>query len=175
MLTIKCSEMENINISYEFFSSIKIITEELIKYMKCYKQISMEHLKQLKLFDNNMNIKLEDARLSQLVNLIYKIKEVIKQNVESLKCSIDDMNIYINDLENNLKEKTDIVNDLKKNSSNITNNLISSYQEVNKTGNAGISTWDPKNPDHVLWCVWGIKSEMFNDEKEHIVVLKKMY
>lgn len=47
--------------------------------------------------------------------------------------------------------------------------------EVNKTGNAGISTWDPKNPDHVLWCVWGIKSEMFNDEKEHVVVLKKMY
>jgi hypothetical protein len=100
----------------------------------------MEHLKQLKLFDNNMNIKLEDARLSQLVNLIYKIKEVIKQNVESLKCSIDDMNIYINDLENNLKEKTDIVNDLKKNSSNITNNLISSYQEVNKTGNVFISS-----------------------------------
>ena len=140
MLTIKCSEMENINISFEFFSSIKIITEELIKYMKCYKQISMEHFKQLKLFDNNMNIKLEDARLSQLVNLIYKIKEVIKQNVESLKCSIDDMNIYINDLENNLKEKTDIVNDLKKNSSNITNNLISSYQEVNKTGNVFISS-----------------------------------
>lgn len=47
--------------------------------------------------------------------------------------------------------------------------------DVNKTGNAGISTWDPKNPDHVLWCVWGIKSEMFNDEKEHVVVLKKMY
>ena len=132
--------MENINISFEFFSSIKIITEELIKYMKSYKQISMEHLKQLKLFDNNMNIKLEDARLSQLVNLIYKIKEVIKQNVESLKCSIDDMNIYINNLENNLKEKTDIVNDLKKNSSNITNNLISSYQEVNKTGNVFISS-----------------------------------
>jgi hypothetical protein len=50
------------------------------------------------------------------------------------------MNIYINDLENNLKEKTDIVNDLKKNSSNITNNLISSYQEVNKTGNVFISS-----------------------------------
>ncbi len=47
--------------------------------------------------------------------------------------------------------------------------------DVNKTENAGISTWDPKNPDHVLWCVWGIKSEMFNDEKEHVVVLKKMY
>ena len=47
--------------------------------------------------------------------------------------------------------------------------------EVNKTGNAGISTWDTKNHDHVLWCVWGIKSEMFNDEKEHVVVLKKMY
>ena len=140
MLTIKCSEMENINISFEFFSSMKIITEELIKYLKSYRQVSMEHLKQIKLFDNSMNIKLQDEKLSQVINLIYKIKEVIKQNIESMKCSIDDMNIYINDLENTLKEKTETVNDLKKYSLNITNNLISSYQEVNKTGNIFISS-----------------------------------
>ena len=132
--------MENINISFEFFSSMKIITEELIKYLKSYRQVSMEHLKQIKLFDNSMNIKLEDAKLSQVINLIYKIKEVIKQNIESMKCSIDDMNIYINDLENTLKEKTETVNDLKKYSLNITNNLTSSYQEVNKTGNIFISS-----------------------------------
>ncbi len=47
--------------------------------------------------------------------------------------------------------------------------------DVNKTWNAGLSTGDAWNPDHVLWCVWGIKSEMFKDEKEHVVVLKKMY
>ena len=47
--------------------------------------------------------------------------------------------------------------------------------DVNKTGNAGLPTGDAKNPDHVLWCVGGIKSEMFKDEKEHVVVLKKMY
>ena len=132
--------MENINISFEFFSSMKIITEELIKYLKSYRQVSMEHLKQIKLFDNSMNIKLQDEKLSQVINLIYKIKEVIKQNIESMKCSIDDMNIYINDLENTLKEKTETVNDLKKYSLNITNNLISSYQEVNKTGNIFISS-----------------------------------
>jgi len=140
MLTIKCSEMENINISFEFFSSMKIISEELIKYLKSYRQVSMEHLKQIKLFDNSMNIKLQDEKLSQVINLIYKIKEVIKQNIESMKCSIDDMNIYINDLENTLKEKTETVNDLKKYSLNITNNLTSSYQEVNKTGNIFISS-----------------------------------
>ena len=132
--------MENINISLEFFSSMKIITEELIKYLKSYRQVSMEHLKQIKLFDNSMNIKLQDEKLSQVINLIYKIKEVIKQNIESMKCSIDDMNIYINDLENTLKEKTETVNDLKKYSLNITNNLTSSYQEVNKTGNIFISS-----------------------------------
>ena len=132
--------MENINISFEFFSSMKIISEELIKYLKSYRQVSMEHLKQIKLFDNSMNIKLQDEKLSQVINLIYKIKEVIKQNIESMKCSIDDMNIYINDLENTLKEKTETVNDLKKYSLNITNNLTSSYQEVNKTGNLFISS-----------------------------------
>lgn len=31
------------------------------------------------------------------------------------------------------------------------------------------------NSTQVLWCVWGIKSEMFSDDQEHVVVLKKMY
>ena len=84
MLTIKCSEMDNINISYEIFTSIKIISEELIKYLNNYKQISSEHLKQLRLFDNNINIKLEDQKLSQIIILIYKIKEVIKLNIDYL-------------------------------------------------------------------------------------------
>ena len=80
--------MDNINNSYEIFTSIKIISEELIKYLNNYKQISSEHLKQLRLFDNNINIKLEDQKLSQIIILIYKIKEVIKLNIDYLNCSI---------------------------------------------------------------------------------------
>ena len=132
--------MENINISYDFFSSIKIISEELIKYLKNYKLISVEHLKQLKLLDNNTNIKLEDKKILPIINIICKIKGIIKQNIELIKCSIEDMDSYINDLENNLKLKTEMVTELKKSSLNLTNNLKSSYQEVTKTGNIYISS-----------------------------------
>ena len=132
--------MENINISYDFFSSIKIISEELIKYLKNYKLISVEHLKQLKLLDNNTNIKLEDKKILPIINIICKIKGIIKQNINLIKCSIEDMDSYINDLENNLKLKTEMVTELKKSSLNLTNNLKSSYQEVTKTGNIYISS-----------------------------------
>ena len=132
--------MDNINNSYEIFTSIKIISEELIKYLNNYKQISSEHLKQLRLFDNNINIKLEDQKLSQIIILIYKIKEVIKLNIDYLNCSIEDINLFIKNFENNLKEKENIINDLKESSLYLGDNLFSSHQEITKTGNTYISS-----------------------------------
>ena len=132
MLSIKCSEIDNINISYEFFSSIKIISEELVKYLKNYKQLSLDYLRQLRALNNNINIKLEDQKISQVINLVYKIKEVIKQNIDSLNRSIEDINSYINNFENDLKEETEVINDLKKTSLYLGNNLLSSYQEIKK-------------------------------------------
>lgn len=32
-----------------------------------------------------------------------------------------------------------------------------------------------KNPEQILACVWGIKSEYFTDEQEYVVTLKKLY
>ena len=122
MISIKCSEIDNINISYEFFSAIKIISEELIKYLKKYKQLSLDYLRQLRNFNNNINIKLEDQKISQVINLVYKIKEVIKQNIDLLNRSIEDMNSYINNFQNDLKEKTEVINDLKKTSLYLGNN-----------------------------------------------------
>ena len=89
MLTIECSEMDNINISYEFFSFMKIISDELIKYLKSFNQLSSEHMRRLQSLNNSMVIKLqnpeEDKKISQLVNLTKKIKEVIKQNIDIMR------------------------------------------------------------------------------------------
>ena len=129
--------MDNINISYEFFSLLKIISEELIKYLKNFTQISTEHVRDLQSLDNYINIKFtkkEEKKMNQIINLTNKIKEVIKHNIDLMSCSIAEMDAYIITFENNLREKTELITELKKSSLNLTNDLTSSYQEVNKTG-----------------------------------------
>ena len=146
MLTIKCSEMDNINISYEFFGFVKIISEELIKYLKSFNQLSSDHMKRLQSLDNNMVFKFpnqgDDKKISQMINLTNKIKQVIKQNIDLMRCSIRDIDTYIIEFEQFLEEKTEIIEELKQFSLSLTNNLLSSYQEIKKTGGSFISSMD---------------------------------
>ena len=146
MLTIKCSEMDNINISYKFFSFVKLISEELIKYLKSFNQLSADHMKRLESLDNSMVFKFQnqedDKKTSQIINLTNKIKQVITQNIDLMRCSIRDINTYIVEFEQFLIEKTEIINELKQSSLSLTNNLLSSYQEIKKTGGTFISSLD---------------------------------
>ena len=146
MLTIKCSEMDNINISYKFFSFVKLISEELIKYLKSFNQLSTDHMKRLESLDNSMVFKFQnqedDKKISQIINLTNKIKQVITQNIDLMRCSIRDINTYIVEFEQFLIEKTEIINELKQSSLSLTNNLLSSYQEIKKTGGTFISSLD---------------------------------
>ena len=146
MLTIKCSEMDNINISYKFFSFVKLISEELIKYLKSFNQLSTDHMKRLESLDNSMVFKFQnqedDKKTSQIINLTNKIKQVITQNIDLMRCSIRDINTYIVEFEQFLIEKTEIINELKQSSLSLTNNLLSSYQEIKKTGGTFISSLD---------------------------------
>ena len=146
MLTIKCSEMDNINISYKFFSFVKLISEELIKYLKSFNQLSADHMKRLESLDNSMVFKFQnqedDKKISQIINLTNKIKQVITQNIDLMRCSIRDINTYIVEFEQFLLEKTEIINELKQSSLSLTNNLLSSYQEIKKTGGTFISSLD---------------------------------
>ena len=146
MLTIKCSEMDNINISYKFFSFVKLISEELIKYLKSFNQLSTDHMKRLESLDNSMVFKFQnqedDKKISQIINLTNKIKQVITQNIDLMRCSIRDINTYVVEFEQFLIEKTEIINELKQSSLSLTNNLLSSYQEIKKTGGTFISSLD---------------------------------
>ena len=146
MLTIKCSEMDNINISYKFFSFVKLISEELIKYLKSFNQLSTDHMKRLESLDNSMVFKFQnqedDKKISQIINLTNKIKQVLTQNIDLMRCSIRDINTYIVEFEQFLIEKTEIINELKQSSLSLTNNLLSSYQEIKKTGGTFISSLD---------------------------------
>lgn len=49
--------------------------------------------------------------------------------------------------------------------------------DVNKVGDSWIDLKKDENGNakQVLWCVGGIKSDMFSDDAEHVVVLKRCY
>ena len=137
--SIKCSEFDNIKISSEFFNSLKIFSEELIKYLRSFKQISIEYMTNLQLLDNNNEFN-PDSKINELYNIENKIKEVINQNIDLMNCSMDAMETYINDFEGILKVKEELINIIIDNATDLKNNLKSSYSEVNKTGNTFIDS-----------------------------------
>ena len=135
-MNIKCSELDNITISFDYFNSIKEVGDELIKYIKGFNQLSQEYIKKLQIFHTNFGKKIsktENQKASQIISLTSKIEEVISQIIELCQISINDIDLRVKNFETLLKEKTDNVNSLKKSPSELTKDLSSSYIEIKKT------------------------------------------
>ncbi len=135
-MNIKCSELDNITISFDYFNSIKEVGDELIKYIKGFNQLSQEYIKKLQVFHINFGKKIsksENQKASQITSLTSKIEEVISQIIELCQISNNNIESRVKNFETLLKEKTDNVNNLKKSPSELTKDLSSSYIEINKT------------------------------------------
>lgn len=141
---IECSEIDNINITFDYFTSVKQIGEEFIKYLRGYRQLSQEYMKKLQIFETNFGRKIsrpaENPKVSQLVDLTSKITDLIFQNIELFDFSIKEIDERINDFEKYLKEKVEIVNNLKKSFTEVGKNLLCQNIEINKTKNIFINS-----------------------------------
>lgn len=142
-MNIKCSELDNINVSLDYCNSMKLIGDELIKYLKGYNQLSQEYIKKLQIFQQNFGkklIKSENPKCSQLLTITSKIDDIISQNIELMQISVDDIDSRIKNLEILLKEKIENANSFKKTSFDLIKDLNSSYNEINKTKNNFLSS-----------------------------------
>ena len=144
-MNINWSELDNINIAYDDFILLKDIGEELIKYLRNYRQLAQEFTKKLQLFEANFSKKLskkeEDNKLiSQITDITSKATEIIFQSIELFDYSIGEIDERVQKFETLLKDKFEIVNNLKKSSIDFTKNLTSSYTEVNKTKNTFLNS-----------------------------------
>ena len=141
---IECSEIDNINITFDYFTSVKQLGEEFIKYLRGYRQLSQEYMKKLQIFETNFGRKIsrpaENPKVSQLVDLTSKITDLIFQNIELFDFSIKEIDERINDFEKYLKEKVEIVNNLKKSFTEVGKNLLCQNIEINKTKNIFINS-----------------------------------
>ena len=137
-MNIKCSELDNISVSFDYFNSIKAVGDEVVKYVRGFNQLSQEYIKKLQLFQTNFAKKLaksDNPKIAQITSLTSKITEIVSQIEELCQVSINDIDSRTKSFEILLKEKLDNVNSLKKSPAELTKDLNSSYIEINRTKN----------------------------------------
>ena len=131
------SELDNIEISIEFFILIKQLGDELVKYLKSYRQLAQDYTKKLQSLVNNYEKKLlkpfENTKISHIIEITQKSTDIIVQNIQLFNFTIKEIDVKILEYEAILKEKTEKINSLKKAYLDLPKQLTSSYNEVNKT------------------------------------------
>ena len=134
-MNIKCSELDNVEISLDYFNSIKSLGDELIKYIRGYNQLSQEYIKKLQLFNMNSSKKIsksENPKSSQIITFTSKITQIISKNIEMSQKSIDNIELRVKQLEAVLKEKSENVNNTKKSYLDSIKDLNNLCSEINK-------------------------------------------
>ena len=143
-MNITCSELDNIEIAIEYFFLIKQVGDELIKYLRGYRQISQEYNKKLQILINSYGKKLikpnENSKNSHILEITQKAADVIVKNIQLFNFSIKEIDIKIQEMETMLKEKSEKINILKKTYLDLPKNLISSFNEINKTKNSYLNS-----------------------------------
>ena len=131
------SELDNIEISIEYFILIKQLGDELVKYLKSYRQLAQDYTKKLQILMNNYEKKIskpfENTKISHIMEITQKSTDIIIQNIQLFNFTIKEIDVKIQEYEAILKEKTEKINSLKKTYLDLPKHLTSSYNEVNKT------------------------------------------
>ena len=135
-MSIKCSELDNMNISLDYFNSIKSVSDDLIKYFKGYKQLNQDYMKKLQSFHSNYKKKFsntENPKTSQIIStLTSQLNKLIEQIGELLQLSIDEIDLRIREFDTFIKKKTESIKAIQKASSELNKSLNSLYNDVNK-------------------------------------------
>jgi len=135
-MNIVCSELDNLNISLDYFNSIKQVSDDLIKYLKNYKQLNLDYMKKLQTFQSNFRKKLstsENPKIAQITSaLTNKLIQLIDQGNELLQLSLDDIDLRLKEFDTFIKAKNESIKSVQKSSSELNKLLLSTYNEANK-------------------------------------------
>ena len=138
-MNIKCSELDNMNHTLDYFNSIKQLSDELIKYIKGYRQLIQEYMKKIQSMQSNFKKKLtksENPKTAQIISeLTSKIFYLLEKNNELFQLSLDEIDLRLKEFEIFIKDKGESIKTIQKLSLDLNKELINSYTEVNKNKN----------------------------------------
>ena len=137
-----CSELENINISVDYFNFIKDIFSDYMQYITNYKIIVSEYLKKLTIFQEKYaykllgqekdNIRNKNVQTDHIFSLTSPIPKIIDKQIENLKMSINEFDSQIEKNNKFIKEKEILSSKFQLMFEESRKDLLKKYKEIDK-------------------------------------------
>lgn len=137
-----CSELENINISVDYFNFIKDIFSDYMQYIINYKIIVSEYLKKLTIFQEKYaykllgqekdNIRNKNVQTDHIFSLTSPIPKIIDKQIENLKMSINEFDSQIEKNNKFIKEKEILSSKFQLMFEESRKDLLEKYKEIDK-------------------------------------------
>jgi DNA-binding transcriptional regulator YhcF (GntR family) len=136
-----CSELENINISINYFNFIKEVFDDYIKYINNYRIITCEYIKKISQFqekyspkllklDINNNIKYQNINTNHIYKLTLPITKIIDKQIENLNLFMFGIESQINNYDSIIKEKDILFNKFQFMFDEARKDLLTKYREI---------------------------------------------
>ena len=126
-------------LSLDYYNSIKQLSDDLIKYIKGYKQLVQDYMKKIQNMQTNFKKKLAisvNPKTSQIIlELTSKIFNLLEQNNELYQLSLDEIDLRLKEFDTIIKQKNEEIKTIQKLSSDLNKELINTYNDVNKNKN----------------------------------------
>ena len=137
-----CSELENINISIDYFIFIKGVFADYLQYIINYKIIANEYIKKLELFQEKFspklsgvdkdNIKNKIMNISHIFSLTSPLIKIIQKQIENLKIFMEGIDFQKENINKLIKEKEILSNKFQIMFEESRKDLLKKYREIDK-------------------------------------------
>ena len=137
-----CSELENINISIDYFIFIKGVFFDYLQYIINYKTVTIEYIKKLEIFQDKYtnkltgndkdNIKYKNINTKHIFSLTSTLIKIVEKQIENLKIFINGFNAQIENNNNTIKENEILANKFQSMFEESRKDLLKKYKEVDR-------------------------------------------
>ena len=144
-MSFVCSEVENMNISINYYEFIKQMYENLTKYIKGYKSETNDYYKKLlkiheKYYPKLSGIKEElkkvtNIKTNHIISLSSKVPKIIGQQITNLKYFIAGIETIIKSFDKTLKDKNSMSSKYQNEYDECRNSLVKKYKDIEKYKN----------------------------------------
>ena len=137
-----CSELENINISINYYNFIKEVFDDYIQFITNYKTITNEYLKKLSSLQEKFsyklstrdkeNMKYKNINIEHIFSLTSPIPIIIKEQIENSNICIKGIETQIENYNKLMKEKEILSNKIQLMFEESRKDLLKKYREIDK-------------------------------------------
>ena len=137
-----CSELENINISINYYNFIKEVFDDYIQFITNYKTITNEYLKKLSSLQEKFsyklstrdkeNMKYKNINIEHIFSLTSPIPKIIKEQIEHSNICIKGIETQIENYNKLMKEKEILSNKIQLMFEESRKDLLKKYREIDK-------------------------------------------